>query len=311
MTYRYDDGLAPLLAQARDAYRARDDDGFAALLEKAIAVAPQRVDLHLCLANKHIQTDRPDLAAAIYEALFERMPNDTDILFLLAHWRRYLGEEAEAYRWRMAGLRPEKAVELAMLWEIVDKWLARPVASTLPRLSAAARPAVVVLGHKLTEDGSIRPALLERLEKALEAAERYPQAFLVVSGGLPRAGAAEARVMRDWLLERDVAPDRVHEEGYARDTVENLVYSRFIVEMEGADSVTVITSAYNIRRAGASMEALAFSRGASWPVYAVAGGGETSAAFRDDGSDRLKVYRDILRAFGIPMMAAYPELAER
>lgn len=310
MACRYDSSLASILAQAHDAYRRRDDDGFAALLEQAIAIAPQRLDLHFCLANKHVQTDHPDLAAAIYERIYDQMPNDVDTLFLLAHWKRYLGDpEAEAFRWRLAGLRPDKAVDLKRIWEAVDAWLERPVDAALPRLpEGVTKPAVVVLGHKLAPDGSILPPLRERLEKALEAAERYPASFLVASGGLPQAGQVEAQVMREWLTERGVAAERIHEEGYARDTVENLIFSRYIVDLHGADAVIVITSGYNVRRAGASMEVLAGNCGGGWPVYCVSGG---ALAFQDDGKDRLKVYRDIIRAYGVPMMAAYPELAER
>ncbi|MCD8349368.1 MAG: YdcF family protein [Planctomycetaceae bacterium] len=309
MIDRYSPDLAPLLEQAQAAYRRRDDDEFAALLEKAIAVAPSRIDLHLCLANKHIQTDRPELAVAIYDGLFDTLRDDVDVLLLLAHWRRYLGDagEADAVRWRLAGIRPDRAVDLARIWEAVDLWLGKPVSDKLPTLpKGTKKPAILVLGHKLADDGSILPALAERLEKALEAANRYPGAFMIVTGGLPRGGRVEAQAMREWLVERGIAEDRIHEEGYARDTVENLIFSRYILDMQAADAAVVVTSGYNVRRAGACLEVLSVDYGSDRPVFAV-----SSGKYEDDGKDRLKVYRDVLRAYGIPMMAAYPHLAER
>ncbi|MCD8140938.1 MAG: YdcF family protein [Planctomycetaceae bacterium] len=168
------------------------------------------------------------------------------------------------------------------------------------------KPAILVLGHKLADDGSIRPALQERLEKALDAATRYPEAFLIVTGGQPRAGRVEAQAMREWLAERGVAEARIHEEGYARDTVENLIFSRYILDMHAADAAVVVTSGHNVRRAGACLEVLSVDYGSDRPVFAV-----SSGQYEDDGRDRLKVYRDVLRAYGIPMMAAYPHLAER
>ena len=90
--------------------------------------------------------------------------------------------------------------------------------------------------------------------------------------------------------------------------MENLVYSRAVAAMNGVDAMLIVTSAVDVRRAGASLEIMAGACGDAWTVRAVAA---TAAGFVDDGGDRLKAYRDALRAFGMPMMDAYPELAER
>ncbi len=46
-------------------------------------------------------------------------------------------------------------------------------------------------------------------------------------------------------------------------------------------------------------------------VGSVAASGDSFSGWHDDGGDRLKLYRDALRAYGMPMMHTYPELAER
>ncbi len=117
--------------------------------------------------------------------------------------------------------------------------------------------------------------------------------------------------MGEWLRARGVAGDRIHEEGYSRDLVENAVYSRHILDLLDIGAALVVNAAGNIRRTGAAFEAVARACGSAWSVRAVCASGRSFEQFADDGSDRLKLYRDAIRAHGVPMMAAYPELAER
>lgn len=191
-------------------------------------------------------------------------------------------------------------------------WTASAVDSELsPFDDSPGRLAIVALGYALNDDGSMAPQLIDRLEKTLEAANAFPEAIIVVSGGVPRAGKVEAVEMRRWLTERGVAAERIHEEGYARDVVENLVYSRYILDLAGADATLLVTSAIDVRRAGAGMDILDWLHGSPRPVSAIATGRKSDAGFVDGRDDRLKLYRDALRAYGLPMMRCYPELVER
>lgn len=308
---RFRPRLSAVLAEAGRAYRGRADEAFRSLLDEAIALAPERLDLRRCLASHHIQTGRTGAALAVYEEILRLVPGDAEGLFRLAHWRRYSGdgEGAESLRLRLAGSRPEYAAGLSRIWNILDAWFAEPVRDTVPAFAeSAVRPAILVLGYALSADGTPRPELLSRLEKAREAAFLHGGARIIVSGGLPRGGKTEAVLMREWLESAGVAPGRIAEEGYSRDVVENLVYSRAIAAMDGVDAILIVTSPVDARRAGASLEIVALACGDRWSVRVAAA---STAGFADDGGDRLKAYRDALRAFGMPMMDAYPELAER
>ncbi len=310
----YDPVLSGLLGKAADAYRRHDDPVFRALMEEAVVRAPHRIDLRACLASHHIQTGQPDLALDIYEELTRMAPRDVDSLFCLAHWRRYFADAsgAEQARKQLAKIRIERAAELLRVWQCIDKWTLREPSDRVPALPAGVkRRAVVVPGYALAPDASPRPDLIGRLEKALEAAQRHPDACLVVSGGMPVAGKVEATVMSEWLRERGVADDRIYEEGYSRDLVENAVYSRQILDLLDVEAALVVNSAGNIRRTGAAFETVAAACGSAWVVRTVCASGESFTRFADDGSDILKLYRDTLRAAGVPMMAAYPHLAER
>lgn len=300
--------LSRTLAEASRAYRRRDDDAFRRCLLAAVRLAPERLDIRNCLANHYIQTDRPDLAIEAYEAIHALVPTETENLFRLAHWLRFAGDSAKAEELRnaLATLRPSMADDLDFIWRCLDRWFARPVTDVVPEFpGASGRPAILLLGYVLADDGAPQPELLARLEKTKEAADKNPAADIIVSGGVPRAGRVEADVMRERLEARGIAPGRIHGEGSSRDVIENLVYSRHILAINKYDAVLLVTSSPDVRRAGAGLEIMAAVHGDSYAVRAVA------SSPGDDVQNRLKTYRDALRAFGIPMMAAYPELAER
>jgi tetratricopeptide (TPR) repeat protein len=314
LRFRHSPNLADLLAEAGRAYRRHDDQAFRLAMKKAATAAPERLDLQHAVASHHIQSGRPDLALAVFKRLDRLIADDAETLFHLAYWSRFAGEEetAAAAEERLLSLRPEQAAELSRIRLCLEAWLRRPLESSPPLPPPpGVRAAIVVFGYRLEADGGIHPFLEARLEKALRAAARLPTAVIVATGGVPRAGWAEAAAMRRWLTARGVAEERVLEEGYARDLAENVVYSRQILARLGIVDVVCIVSAIAARRAGAGMEISGWSRGRPWRQVTAAASDESLAAFVDDGRDRLKLFRDALRVYGIPMMRVYPELAER
>lgn len=307
-------GLNGILERANQAYRRRDDDEFLALMREAVRLAPTRADIRVCLANELVHLGRTGEALAVFEEASALLPNDPELLMRLAHWRKHAGNDGgawDAHR-RLAEIRPEFAADLWRVWGVVDAWLSRPVSDRLPDPPAEPLPtAVVLLGLKLAPDGTPRPALIDRIEKALEALAAYPDSIVVATGGIPQSGRTETEVMRDWLLERGLPPERIHEEGCARDVVENILYSRYILDAERIRRVVAVTAANNVRRTGAALDIIAWTRGCSWSSTVTAASGGSFAAFADDGRDRGKLFRDALRAYGLPTMTAYPHLAER
>lgn len=109
----------------------------------------------------------------------------------------------------------------------------------------------IVLGagvHGTTPSRSLRA----RLETALEFADDFPKARLVLSGGQGRGeDVTEARCMYDWLVRRGVDPERLLLEERAASTWENLTFSKALMEDEGYDGggVCIITAGYHIARA--------------------------------------------------------------
>ncbi|WP_063014957.1 YdcF family protein [Nocardia kruczakiae] len=127
----------------------------------------------------------------------------------------------------------------------------RAVGDPLPPLPAPHGPttAIVVLGYGLLPDGGMRPELIARLQAALVQAMVSPASPIIVTGGNPRGGTTEADAMAGWLVGHGLAPERIHTESRASDTVENAVNSAEMMHALGAGDAVVVTSADHMPRA--------------------------------------------------------------
>ncbi|WP_063064707.1 YdcF family protein [Nocardia violaceofusca] len=127
----------------------------------------------------------------------------------------------------------------------------RAVGDPLPPLPAPHGPttAIVVLGYGLLPDGGMRPELVARLQAALVQAMVSPASPIIVTGGNPRGGTTEADAMAGWLVGHGIAPERIHIESRASDTVENAVNSAEMMHALGAGDAVVVTSADHMPRA--------------------------------------------------------------
>lgn len=102
------------------------------------------------------------------------------------------------------------------------------------RIPAAAEPSldyVIVLGAKVKPDGSLSKTLKLRLDKALEYMKENPETMLVLSGAKGDAEpCSEADAMETYLLGQGADPDYLLKEEQSFSTVENLAYSRVMIE---------------------------------------------------------------------------------
>ncbi len=155
----------------------------------------------------------------------------TDMVFTV---RNRGAEGEENVRALLAELKSEDP-ELGRLWEgIMDYWL--PVCGDFP-VNAGILPdglpgddslCIVVLGFQLLYDGGMTPELIGRCETALACAEKYPNAYLAVTGGGTAYGnpsATEAGVMADWFVQRGIAPERIIVEKASLTTDQNAAYT--------------------------------------------------------------------------------------
>ncbi len=109
---------------------------------------------------------------------------------------------------------------------------------------------VIVLGARIHGDRPSR-MLRERLDVAAEYLKQNPDAACIVSGG---QGAdeqyTEAHVMKAYLCELGIAPERIFEEGRSTDTHQNIDYSFAIIREQGlSERVAIATQEFHQYRA--------------------------------------------------------------
>lgn len=113
-------------------------------------------------------------------------------------------------------------------------------------------PVVIVLGAKVWSNGP-SPAMVRRLDRALEYHLAHPEALLIVSGG--QGGdepVSEAQAMRDYLVDAGVPEEQILMEERSTSTAENLQYSKELMEKMGYDTeetpVVVVSNSFHLAR---------------------------------------------------------------
>lgn len=106
----------------------------------------------------------------------------------------------------------------------------------------------IILGAQMKESGP-SDVLQRRLDKALEYLQKNPETVVVVSGGQGgNEPVSEAQGMRDYLVARGIAEERILMEDVSTGTWENLEYSAKLIDKE-KDSVVIVTNNFHVFRA--------------------------------------------------------------
>lgn len=111
---------------------------------------------------------------------------------------------------------------------------------------------IVVLGFQLEDDGSMKEELIQRLRVAKASAEKYPNAYVVCTGGGTAAGnpeVTEAGQMAGWLIENGISEDRVIVEDKSITTAQNAIYTFGILgeKYPEVNSLAIVSSDYHIK----------------------------------------------------------------
>ena len=110
---------------------------------------------------------------------------------------------------------------------------------------------MVILGCQVKSWG---PSILlqDRLDKALDYLEEHPDMTVVVSGGQgPDEHVTEAQAMYDYLLAHGVNGEQILLEEESHNTVQNLKYTRELLESEGYDltaDIVVVSNGFHLTR---------------------------------------------------------------
>ena len=110
---------------------------------------------------------------------------------------------------------------------------------------------MIILGCQVRPDG---PSILlqDRIDEAAAYLLDHPEVTVVASGGQgPDEPMSEARAIRDALVEQGVEEERILLEEASHNTVQNLRYSKALLEEAGIDTsggVLVVSNGFHLAR---------------------------------------------------------------
>lgn len=150
--------------------------------------------------------------------------------------------------------------EEALQWrELMESWSRANTeidfnAGTLPDgLPQDNSLCIVVFGYQLGAGGKMQNELVCRLKIALAAAEQYPNAYILVTGGATGSGsnATEAGRMADWLVQKGISSNRIIQETQSYSTEQNAINGLKILKSSypQVKHLALVTSDYHMIRA--------------------------------------------------------------
>lgn len=137
-------------------------------------------------------------------------------------------------------------------------------------------------GYELNSGG-------DRFVETAVLARRYPQAKVVVSGGvgaLTLQGEGDAVSAPRLLTALGVAPARLILEGKSRNTYENALFTKALVTPKPGETWLLVTSAFHMPRAKALFDRVGFAT-VPWPTDYRTSGREGVSLFADNTADAL------------------------
>ncbi len=110
---------------------------------------------------------------------------------------------------------------------------------------------IVVLGFQLNPDGTMKDELIERLTVALNSSKKYPNAYIVCTGGGTAAeneSASEAGEMAKWLVKQGVDKKRIVVEDNSITTAQNALFTYDILTSlyPSVRKLAIVSSDYHI-----------------------------------------------------------------
>lgn len=114
--------------------------------------------------------------------------------------------------------------------------------------------------------------------------------------------------MKKWLVVNGVSENKIIAENFAGDTVENFVFSRYILSQGDINRIVIISSGTHVRRCKIILQTLGLAKGDNYHITTVAALDKPLVELASEGPRKLGIYRDALRAYGLNLMTASPEL---
>ena len=161
----------------------------------------------------------------------------------------------------------QKWTEIMELWRTLNDRIKVNMGVLPDGLPDTDELCIVVLGYQLSANGNMRSQLRDRLKVALKSAKKYPNAFIVCTGGgtaAKKKSATEAGQMASWLKQQGVAAERIIVEKGSHTTSENarFTFDILLKDYPQVKQIAIVTSDFHVRVGVLLFEAEAILRAA-------------------------------------------------
>lgn len=193
--------------------------------------------------------------------------NPKEIIQSILNYYRYYESDAmtDVYRLldELEAVDPEQADDWRKImekWEYAVNELESPYGCLPDGLPQDDSLCIVVMGYVLNPNGTMRDELVGRCQVALNSWKKYPNAYIICTGGGTASGnsnATEAGQMVKWLVEHGVDENKVIAEKKSLSSEQNALNSVDILKAQypQVDSIALISSDYHLRRCYVLFEA--------------------------------------------------------
>ncbi len=139
--------------------------------------------------------------------------------------------------------------EILDFWDYIEYDMEEHIDVMPDGLENPDKHAIIVLGFALNADGTMTDELIGRLEVAKASALKYPESFVLVTGGVEKNGWTEGDRMHDWLVDEGIPTERIIIEKEAPHTAGNATNSfKLLYNNYEVDTVSLISSQYHVKR---------------------------------------------------------------
>lgn len=190
-----------------------------------------------------------EVKECIYNAIYQKVEGNTSEV-------EYAISELEA----MDAKRAEEVREIFAYWDLTKDSSYVNINENTDGFPEDDSLLIAVMGYQLNPDGSMKEELVGRLTKAKSLADKYPNSYILVTGGGTASSnreATEAGQMAKWLIKEGVDEKRIIVEDKSKDTADNSVFSYEIIKRDypSIKKTVIVTSDFHIPMAGLFFEA--------------------------------------------------------
>ncbi|WP_019614764.1 YdcF family protein [Psychromonas ossibalaenae] len=288
------------------------------LYKQAAELEPNNLNHKFSLAFAQVVNNKAEDAIETYDTILAIDSDNTDALSLKALYAHAVKKNkiSSDNITKLQAVNVDSADLVTTLINTVDQISSQKVIDDYEQINLKSykQPVIWIFGHALDADGTANSILNARLDMVIALAKKHPHSKIMVTGGVPKQGNTEARVMRETLAAAGIDASRVIIEDRSTDTVQNVTFGLPLLSEHKPDAVVLISSPFHLPRAASVFKMHALVNDFDVEVLTLASLDNDSNPYATyapnktmSDKDYLDIFRDTSRAVGF---FAYPPIKQ-